>query len=126
VEQAVINMIASLGVAGLGYLFLWVFVQRTFKQADSAVGKIDGLTSEIHALTVAVGQLHEAQEVSHVVAKVGEDISEIRNTNEKILFGTIAIEKKYMTLAQVREVLAAQGMAAAAHGPGANGKGQAT
>jgi len=107
-EQAMVSGLTSLGVAGMGYFFLWIFMRRTFEQVDAAIEKIGGLTKEMGELSKSMAQIHESQTVAHIVTEINRDISEIKSTGEKVLFGDLAISKGYMTQEQVAEVAFAQ------------------
>ena len=126
-ENIITGAVSSLGIAGTGYLFLWIFMQRYFKLMDAMTEHLNALTVESRSLSSRVDCLQSTHESSRVLqqeicrqhtAKIDSMdklltetyrvLTEFVAENRKIPFGKIAISKKYLTTEQVDEILREQ------------------
>lgn len=117
------SALAGLGVAGLGYVFLWIVMQRYFKQMDSITTQITNLVMEVTGLISTIAKLRETQAVQQELDR--QKISKIETLEQRVLeihaqiirlvkeqskipFGKIAMTKGYLNRDQVEEIVRIQ------------------
>ena len=122
-ESVIANALSGLGFAGVGFGFLWAFMQRYFKHMDQITEQLGAMVAETRGLISKVDCLQTTQTLQQELTRqhtnqienmsgeingVHRSLTELLMEARKVPFGAIAISKGYLTNAQVKEILQEQ------------------
>lgn len=92
-DQTFLSMIDNVGMAGIGFAFLYLFINKYFKQVETIVTEIQNLCEEVKDLVTAFNELKTVQatqqeidrnlpvEIREAYSKISRQID---HQNEKI------------------------------------------
>ena len=122
-EATIITSLTSMGTTGIGFVFLWIVMQKYFKHMDAITDKLNAMVVETRTLQTGVGCLQttqtlqqeycrqhtcKADNVMSEICDIHKLLTELVTMNRKIPFGKIAVSKKYLTPEQVDEIMREQ------------------
>ena len=110
VEELLTSAAPNMGIAAIGFIFLWKFMDRHFKQTDKSNEQLIATIKETSETIKETSRLG-AGRTDALIDKVDEirttQIEMLKETR-KIPFGKLAITKGMLTPGQVDEILREQ------------------
>lgn len=115
-EQVVIQLLTGLGVPGVGFVFLWVMMQRFGKLVDRIV---DNLDRKVDAVDTKMGDLRTGQLLTQktfehidnentsqtsLLRDIDKGIDELVGRNNRVPFEQVALARGMLTPDDVRDL----------------------
>ena len=122
-EATIITALTSMGTTGIGFVFLWIVMQKYFKHMDAITDKLNAIVVESRTLQAGVGSLQATQtlqqeycrqhtckvdKVLEEIVEMHRQLSELMAISSKVPFGKIAMLKNYLNQEQVDEIMRIQ------------------